>query len=408
MELMNQPLTGQLGDRLIELLESRDYHTFNMAVAFAKNSGVLRIKGALENFRARGGKVNAYVGVDLGGTSYEALTTLLPLTNSLNVVHSECGQTFHTKMYQFIGANKGLTVVGSHNLTGGGLWTNFETSVIIQEEGFDENESKMVKEMGEYIYRLTSLKGSFMPITAQGDVDRLLQHGYVCEEVVEQMIRARAAEQNGNKLRLFGNGVPAALPPARMSAKEVREKFPVVSGSPEATPRDGGHQTIWFEARRMTGGSRNILDLSMKSLVERGDPAGTCLDLGDPKFMRGSVEFFGVNPANTSDAKEITLNFEGVDYSGNAIIFPVGDKANGTWRLQIKGVAPSGVKITDVFRAEYEESYLVGKIITFKKVRGDYYLMTVFPGSDLDRFKADSYILAWNGSAKGAKRMGLL
>ena len=95
MELMNQPFSGQLGDRILELLGSADYHTLNIAVAFAKNSGVLRIKDGLEKFRARGGTVNAYVGVDLGGTSYEALTALFLHTDSLNVVHSERDQTFH-------------------------------------------------------------------------------------------------------------------------------------------------------------------------------------------------------------------------------------------------------------------------------------------------------------------------
>ncbi|MBU2885498.1 hypothetical protein KO507_06965 [Gilvimarinus agarilyticus] len=89
MELMNQPFNGQLGNRLIELLESQDYHTLNIVVAFAKNSGVLRMKDALENFRVKGGKVNVFVGVDLNVTSYEALTALLLCTDSLNVVHSE-------------------------------------------------------------------------------------------------------------------------------------------------------------------------------------------------------------------------------------------------------------------------------------------------------------------------------
>src|SRR5690606_26711518 len=131
MELLNQPITGQLGDRLIESLESEDYQTLNIIVAFAKNSGVLRIKDSLERFRERGGIVNVYVGVDLGVTSYEALTALLLHTDSLNVVHSEKSQTFHTKIYHFLGKEKALIVVGSHNLTGGGLWTNFESSMLI-------------------------------------------------------------------------------------------------------------------------------------------------------------------------------------------------------------------------------------------------------------------------------------
>src|SRR3546814_12765764 len=68
---------------------SSDVCSSDLAVAFAKNSGVLRVKNALENFRKSGGIVNVYVGVDLGGTSYEALTALLLYTDTLNVVHSE-------------------------------------------------------------------------------------------------------------------------------------------------------------------------------------------------------------------------------------------------------------------------------------------------------------------------------
>ena len=41
MELLNQPFTGQLGNRLIALLDTTDYQTLNIIVAFAKNSGVL-------------------------------------------------------------------------------------------------------------------------------------------------------------------------------------------------------------------------------------------------------------------------------------------------------------------------------------------------------------------------------
>jgi len=61
MKLLNQPFNGQLGDQLIKLLDSPNYHTLNIVVAFAKSSGVLRIKNSLESFRKRGGIVNAYV-----------------------------------------------------------------------------------------------------------------------------------------------------------------------------------------------------------------------------------------------------------------------------------------------------------------------------------------------------------
>ena len=124
--------------------------------------------------------------------------------------------------------------------------------------------------------------------------------------------------------------------------------------------------------------------------------------------MRGAVEFFGINPSSTEVRKDITLNFEGVDYARNTILFPAGDNANGTWRLQIKGVSSSQERITDAFRAKGEEHYLVEKIVTFTKIEDDYYSISVFPESELENFKAASRVLAWNGSTRNAKQLGLL
>lgn len=408
MELMNQPFSGQLGDRLIELLDSTDFHTLNVAVAFAKNSGVLRIKDSLERFRERGGIVNAYVGVDLGGTSYEALTALLLLSDSLNVVHSETGQTFHVKIYQFLGKDKGLIVVGSHNLTGGGLWTNFESSLHIPTDRSSVNVKRIFERMDDYLAELNALKDLMMSITTQDDIDKLLQNGYVFREVAEQVRLAKAAAQGGVRERLFGNGVRAKLPRVAMSKKEKTEVVSMPPARPASDELHDEDQTIWFETRRLTGGSRNILDLSMKSLIERGDPTGTPFDLGDPTFMRGGVEFFGLDPTATDQIKDITLNFEGIDYTGNTILFPTGANANGTWRLQIKGTNSSNMKITEALREKGEEHYLVEKIITFTKVHGDYYFMSVFPESEIENFKAASRILARNGSTQNAKQLGLL
>lgn len=406
MELMNQPFTGQLGNRLIELLDSPDYDTLNIIVAFAKNSGVLRIKDSLEKFRARGGRVNVYVGVDLGVTSYEALTALLLCTDSLNVVHSEKDQTFHTKIYQFLGEEKALIVVGSHNLTGGGLWTNFESSALIPVDRLSAHNAEILRSQDDYIIRLTSLETSFRPIRTKDDVDVLLHNGYISKEVSRLVRLTKAATQDGNRERLFGNGFPARLP--RVTTQENEQEVAVLLPLPIAVPVDDEGQTIWFETKRLTGGSRNILDLSKRSLVERGEPIGTPFDLGEPGFMRGGVEFFGINPTATDHGKDIILNFEGVDYIGNTILFPEGAHANGTWRLQIKGVSSSGEKITDAFRSKGEDYYLVEKVITFTKIKDDYYFITVLPESELEDLKVASRILARNGSTRTAKLLGLL
>ena len=207
---------------------------------------------------------------------------------------------------------------------------------------------------------------------------------------------------------LFGNGTTAKLPYIAKPKKEETAPISDITSEPFSISIDEKDQTIWFETRKLTGGSRNILDLSMKSLVERGTVKGTSFELNDPKFMRGGVEFFGLNPTATDEIKNITINFDGVDYADNTILFPVGENANGTWRLQIKGVSPDGNRITDTFRDKGEAHYLVQKIVTFTKVHDDYYFMSVFPESELKNFEAASCVLARNGSTRSAKQLGLL
>ena len=69
MQIINQPFQGQLGNLLTEELK-KNYSSLTIFSAFAKNSGVLRLKDAMENFRAKGHSIRAYIGIDLDGTSY--------------------------------------------------------------------------------------------------------------------------------------------------------------------------------------------------------------------------------------------------------------------------------------------------------------------------------------------------
>ena len=54
----------------------------------------------MNRFKERGGNIQIFVGVDMQGTTYEALQNLLPLCDALYVVHSEDSiTTFHSKVY---------------------------------------------------------------------------------------------------------------------------------------------------------------------------------------------------------------------------------------------------------------------------------------------------------------------
>src|SRR3546814_4940869 len=83
-------------------------------------------------------------------------------------------------------------VVGSHNLTGGGLWTNFESSTLIPLEGSNDSVAQIQGSMDDFFARLKSIGESIMPIAAQEDVENILQNGYVIKEVTEKVQNGRA------------------------------------------------------------------------------------------------------------------------------------------------------------------------------------------------------------------------
>ena len=415
--VINQPLSGNLGDYLISCLEDSDFEVANIIVTFAKISGVLRLKPALDQFRARGSKVNVYVGIDLDGTSYEALISLCKLADRLYVVHAESDQTFHSKIYNFTNENCSIVVVGSNNLTAGGLWTNLE-SCFVSKLTLDEDSDRAVQhQIDAYMRDLVGMQDLAMEIKDQDDVDELLAAGYISKEAMTRIRRGPAEKQTSKRqhgnIRLFINRVKASLPPIKSdehqkAAKpdDARAKNMMSAlasdSSLDKLNRDGN--SIWFETRKMTGGSRNILDLSKKSLVKQGNPQYTAFSIdGSRTEMKGGVQFFGVDPADTESIIDITINYNGTDYHGNTIKYPVGAKANGTWRLQIKGESSEGENIKDTF----EKDYLVNKILVFTKIDEGYFFMSVFDDSDLSEFIEASKVVAYNGANNRSRLLGL-
>lgn len=234
----------------------------------------------------------------------------------------------------------------------------------------------------------------------------MLEQGYLVREVEIALRQTRITTSvNKTTTPIFSKGIEVKIP------KIKKEKLIDINSdnTPDETsifvPPKTELQSFWIESRAMTGGSRNILDLSKKSLLEKGDPSDTPFETDDKKYIRGAVEFFELNPNDESIRKDITLNFDGVDYTGNTILYPEGDAANGTWRIQIKGISASGEEITEAFR-KYKQYYLTHKILVFSKISSNYYSLSVFPETLLESFKKASFILARNGNSSSAKQLG--
>lgn len=131
MEFFHQPSpSNRLGDYLNDNFSGPWTH-FRAAVAFVKRSGTRHIATALEAF-ARIGHVEIIAGIDHHGTSSEGLRDLLNAVlpkGRVIVFHNPLPHTFHPKIYLFKSLTAADVIIGSGNLTEGGLFTNYEAAL---------------------------------------------------------------------------------------------------------------------------------------------------------------------------------------------------------------------------------------------------------------------------------------
>ncbi len=133
-----QPLSAQsLGELLKNNLTSGNWTEFRAAVAFLKFSGMQHLSEPLQYFlKNPNSKSKVSVGVDLFGTSVEGLRELLAasgIQGEVWVFHDNAGHhpTFHPKLYFFKNSQAALVLIGSGNITQGGLFTNYEAEIVI-------------------------------------------------------------------------------------------------------------------------------------------------------------------------------------------------------------------------------------------------------------------------------------
>lgn len=152
--IISQPKDSRVGKRILKDLELQNgvpqFDNFYIMVAYARKSGVSQIQESLRQFRRHGGKAKAIVGIDDGHTSKEGLELLIKNMDEIYVYHNtKPYQTFHPKLYVFEKKNKkAVVLVGSSNLTQGGLFSNYEISAEIE---LDLTRNDHVKQFNEIL-----------------------------------------------------------------------------------------------------------------------------------------------------------------------------------------------------------------------------------------------------------------
>ena len=118
-----KPLDQATGkDRLLHELRTDladlGFERLQMVVAYAKSGPILRLQNDFSALRARGGRIEAIIGIDQQGTSRQALELALSHFDE-TFITQERGITFHPKAYIFSGSHKVRMYIGSSNLGSG-------------------------------------------------------------------------------------------------------------------------------------------------------------------------------------------------------------------------------------------------------------------------------------------------
>lgn len=126
-----QPHNGQLGHLLIEELKKPPrIKSVTIISAFVSRATTFRLKAALQALQDAGAKIMIVLGVDMGGTSKEALQELASWSSEVFIFkNKKSGVTFHPKIYLVERDDSAELFIGSNNLTDGGLFKNYEGTV---------------------------------------------------------------------------------------------------------------------------------------------------------------------------------------------------------------------------------------------------------------------------------------
>lgn len=114
-----------------------------IAVAFLKKSGIKVIENALLTSLNNGATFELIVGLDFKTTDPQAMKFFIELHKQYKQLHFYCygdkgdnknDIVFHPKIYLFKNHKETISIVGSTNLTQGGLMNNFEVNTIFIEQ----------------------------------------------------------------------------------------------------------------------------------------------------------------------------------------------------------------------------------------------------------------------------------
>ncbi len=235
MEFIHQPApSNRLGDYL-KINLAKPWTHFRAAVAFVKRSGTRHVREGISTF-ARTGHVEIIAGIDHRGTSEEGLLDLLDAASPngrVIVFHNRMPfTTFHPKVYLFKSPEAAELLIGSGNLTAGGLFNNYETSLRLTFNLTEPDKAVILQSIERVLDTWADLSSGTARVLDRDLLTRLVTDGLVPPEA---LVTSETETAASDTIPATGGTVSNASASEETGAEHVKSLF-TARAEPRAPP----------------------------------------------------------------------------------------------------------------------------------------------------------------------------
>lgn len=216
-----------------------------ISVAFLTHDGVQQLSSIFQNIPQSS---HVLVGISNGVTSYQGLNTLLSLFGGFYVVDTGAqGVIFHPKIYFLRTKSLLKIIIGSANLTLGGLNNNIEASAYIEIDKNDGNFSTLVHKIEKTIEDIISENpDNIKKITSQSEIDALFTSNMLVDELIQRPARdainkpSGAAPNRPKLIKLKTPRIPSSVKKRRQPSPNATPTKPVAT-----SPINMAFEPVW-------------------------------------------------------------------------------------------------------------------------------------------------------------------
>lgn len=180
-KLIGQGLTKNNHFEIIQELFMEKEGKLIISSAYANSKAIVALN---DNLRETNLSVTFFVGVRNGITSKQALKNIIKTSASLYAVDTgKISVIYHPKNYFFYNDEYGKIIIGSANLTEGGLARNIETGILLEVDRSKKDDEKLLQEMiSLYDHLENNFPNNVIKLENEKDIEVCYRNGIIEDE----------------------------------------------------------------------------------------------------------------------------------------------------------------------------------------------------------------------------------